>query len=55
MLEVANLITVGLLPERIRQLYGFSWDPARRLAAASGRETARRVIPFLPPALRYAA
>jgi uncharacterized protein (DUF2236 family) len=54
-LEVANLHTVALLPDRIRRLYGFSWDPARRLAAASGRETARRVIPFLPPALRYAA
>jgi uncharacterized protein (DUF2236 family) len=54
-LEVANLHTVALLPGRIRRLYGFSWDPARRLAAAGGRQTARRVIPFLPPALRYAA
>lgn len=54
-LELANFHTIALLPERIRRLYGFSWDPARRLAAASGRQTARRVIPFLPPALRYAA
>jgi len=54
MLEVANFVTVGLLPVRVRRLYGFSWDPARALVLRGGAEYAKRVVvPLLPDRLRY--
>jgi uncharacterized protein (DUF2236 family) len=54
MLEVANFVTVGLLPARLRRMYGFSWDPARALALRGGAEYAKRVVvPLLPDRLRY--
>jgi uncharacterized protein (DUF2236 family) len=55
-LELANFITVGLLPPEIRRAYGFGWDPVRGLALAGGAEYAKRVlVPLLPGRLRYAA
>ncbi|MBS1869914.1 MAG: DUF2236 domain-containing protein [Actinobacteria bacterium] len=55
LLELANFVTVGLLPPRIRRMYGFSWDPARGLALFGHTEYARRVlVPLLPGRLRYA-
>jgi uncharacterized protein (DUF2236 family) len=54
MLEVANFVTVGLLPARVRRMYGFSWDPARALVLRGGAEYAKRVVvPLLPDGLRY--
>jgi uncharacterized protein (DUF2236 family) len=54
LLEYANFATVGLLPKRIRQLYGFRWDPARGLALRGGQEYARRVlVPLMPQRFRY--
>jgi uncharacterized protein (DUF2236 family) len=54
MLEVANFVTVGLLPARVRRLYGLSWDPARALVLRGGAEYAKRVVvPLLPGRLRY--
>src|SRR4051794_7109046 len=54
MLEVANFVTVGLLPEKVRRMYGFSWDPARALVLRGGAEYAKRVVvPLLPDRLRY--
>jgi uncharacterized protein (DUF2236 family) len=54
MLEVANFVTVGLLPEPVRRMYGFSWDPARALVLRGGAEYAKRVVvPLLPDRLRY--
>jgi len=54
MLEVANFVTVGLLPPRVREMYGFSWDPARALVLRGGAEyTKRVVVPLLPDRLRY--
>ena len=54
MLEVANFVTVGLLPAKVRRMYGFSWDPARALVLRSGAEYAKRVVvPLLPDRLRY--
>jgi len=56
LLELANFVTVGLLPPQIRRLYGFSWDPARGLALRGHTESARRVLlPLLPRRLRYVA
>jgi uncharacterized protein (DUF2236 family) len=54
MLELANFVTVGLLPARLRRMYGLSWDPARALALRGGAEyTKRLVVPLLPDRLRY--
>jgi uncharacterized protein (DUF2236 family) len=54
MLELSNFVTVGLLPARLRRMYGFSWDPARELALRGGAEYAKRfVVPLLPRRLRY--
>lgn len=54
LLEVANFVTVGLLPRRLRRMYGLSWDPARGLALRGGAEYAKRLlVPLLPPSLRY--
>jgi uncharacterized protein (DUF2236 family) len=54
LLELANFITVGLLPARLRRMYGFGWDPARGLAVEAGAQYTRRLLmPFLPARLRY--
>ena len=54
MLEVANFVTVGLLPARVRRLYGLSWDPARALVLRGGAEYAKRVlVPLAPGRLRF--
>jgi uncharacterized protein (DUF2236 family) len=53
LLELANGITVGLLPPRIRTMYGLGWDPARGLALRAGAEYTKRVLlPLLPSRLR---
>ena len=52
-LELANQITIGLLPPRLRRQYGFAWDPVRAVAVRGGAEYAKRfVVPFLPERLR---
>jgi uncharacterized protein (DUF2236 family) len=54
MLELANFVTVGLLPPKVRRMYGFSWDPARALVLRGGAEYAKRVVvPLLPDRWRY--
>jgi uncharacterized protein (DUF2236 family) len=56
LLELANFITVGLLPGRLRRQYGLRWDPVRGLAVRGGAEyTKRLLLPLLPEKLRYAA
>src|SRR5215210_3211946 len=53
LLELANQITVGLLPADIRRGYGLSWDPARSVALHGGAEYLKRVVvPLLPERLR---
>ena len=53
LLELANQITVGLLPGDIRRQYGLRWDPARELALHGGAEYVKRVVvPLLPARLR---
>ena len=52
-LELANRITIGLLPPRLRRQYGFAWDPVREVAVRGGAEYAKRfVVPLLPERLR---
>ena len=53
LLELANQITVGLLPGEIRRQYGLRWDPARAIALHGGAEYVKRVVvPLLPAKLR---
>jgi uncharacterized protein (DUF2236 family) len=53
LLELANFITVGLLPRELRRQYRLGWDPARELALRGGAEYTRRVlVPLLPTRLR---
>lgn len=56
LLETANFITIALLPDRIRDGYGFSPLPPvrlRRALVAGGAEYVKRgLIPFLPDRLR---
>jgi uncharacterized protein (DUF2236 family) len=53
LLELANQITVGLLPRQIRRQYGLRWDPARALALHGGAEYVKRVVlPVLPARVR---
>ncbi len=54
MLEVANFVTVGLLPRRVRLMYGFGWNPARALVLRGGAEYTKRVlVPLMPGRVRY--
>jgi len=54
-LELANQITIGILPAEIRRLYGFRWDPVRAAAVRGGAEYLKRiVVPVLPSRLRTA-
>jgi uncharacterized protein (DUF2236 family) len=53
LLELANFVTVGLLPPRIRRAYRLRWDPARELVLRGGAQYAKRlVVPLLPDRLR---
>ncbi len=53
LVELANQITVGLLPADLRAQYGLRWDPLRALAVAGGAEYAKRVlVPLLPDRMR---
>ena len=51
--EAVNLLTVSLLPERLRTGYGLSWDPARAVLVAASRPWIRRVVlPLMPDLIR---
>ncbi len=55
LLELANFVTIGLLPRRLRREYGMRWDPARTLVLAGGAAYAKRlIVPLLPSRLRFA-
>ena len=55
LLELANFITVGLLPPDLRRAYGLRWDPARALVLHGGARYTRRVLmPLLPSRVRHA-
>jgi uncharacterized protein (DUF2236 family) len=56
LLDTVNFVTIGLLPDRIREEYGFSPLPpafARKALVAGGAEYVKRVlIPLLPSGVR---
>jgi uncharacterized protein (DUF2236 family) len=54
LLELSNFVTIGLLPERLREQYQLGWDPARSLVLFGGAQYARRLLmPLLPERLRF--
>jgi uncharacterized protein (DUF2236 family) len=50
--EAIRLTSTGLLPKEIRQLLGFSWDPARETLLRSALLQLRIGAPFWPDAVR---
>jgi uncharacterized protein (DUF2236 family) len=59
LVETANFVTIALLPDRIREMYGFSALPpmfVRRALVRAGAEYVKRgVLPFLPQRVRLTA
>lgn len=54
LLELANFVTVGLLPAGLRRQYGLGWDPVRGLVHWGGAQYTRRLlVPLLPARLRW--
>ncbi len=57
LVEAVNFITIALLPDRIREQYGFSPLPppiVRKALVAGGAAYGKRaVVPFLPDRLRF--
>jgi len=45
-------VTIGLLPPRVRALYGFRWTRAHALALRAQTRSARTLLPALPSLLR---
>ena len=47
-----EVLTIGLLPERLRRLYGFRWTPARRASYRALVASVRGMVAVAPPFLR---
>ena len=52
-LTMARLPTIGLLPESIREAYGFKWTPGQERALGVLAAAVRRGIVVAPPLLRW--
>jgi len=52
LVEVLNLLTVGLLPPVLRERYGLDWGPRRERLLSASTTSIRRVLPLLPSLLR---
>jgi uncharacterized protein (DUF2236 family) len=50
--DVFNLATVGLLPPKVRAMYGFEWNPAREMLLDGSARTIRMMLPLIPEVLR---
>jgi uncharacterized protein (DUF2236 family) len=51
-MELVKLVTVGLLPTRLRRELGLTWTPAHEVVLAASRHALSTLIPRLPSALR---
>jgi uncharacterized protein (DUF2236 family) len=49
-----ELVTAGLLPPAVREMYGYAWSPARERALRGAAALVRRVLPLLPARVRVA-
>jgi uncharacterized protein (DUF2236 family) len=50
---VARLPVVGLLPDHIREAYGFQWTRGQERTLSALAAATRHALPLLPPLLRY--
>lgn len=50
--DVISVPTLALLPEQLRERYGFKWDYKRKLAWSIARRSIRRTLPFVPKVAR---
>jgi uncharacterized protein (DUF2236 family) len=50
--ETARLVSLALLPERIRDLFGLEAGPSARLTLAIASRASRAVLPLLPVSVR---
>jgi uncharacterized protein (DUF2236 family) len=50
--EATRLVTLALLPERIREMFGLRSGPAARLALEGSSRASRALLPLLPARLR---
>jgi uncharacterized protein (DUF2236 family) len=53
LVALARLPAVGLLPSAVRRGYGLAWSRRQDRALAVVAAVSRRLLPFIPPALRY--
>jgi uncharacterized protein (DUF2236 family) len=53
LLALLHLPTVGLLPPALRAAYGLDWTPRQAALLRVTGATSRRLLPLLPPSLRY--
>jgi uncharacterized protein (DUF2236 family) len=51
--EAAHLVSIATLPDALRRQYGIAWSPAREQGVTTLAALTRRVLPFVPPQLRY--
>ena len=51
--DVVHLPSISLLPPELRRGYGIAWNGRRERAVTRAAAVARRVLPLLPPALRF--
>jgi uncharacterized protein (DUF2236 family) len=49
-----RLVTIGLLPPRIRAGFGLPWSPARQRVFDRGSALLRRTYPYVPAPVRHA-
>lgn len=49
---VLHFAVIGLLPERVRRMYGFAWDPLRQVAFEALRRAHRAAVPAVPSRVR---
>lgn len=47
-----GVLTAGLLPERVRDDYGFAWSPRRARALRAGAGAVRALLPLVPKIAR---
>jgi uncharacterized protein (DUF2236 family) len=48
-----NVITIGTLPEAVREGYGLRWNLGRRALLRGAEASLRRMLPVTPPMIRY--
>jgi uncharacterized protein (DUF2236 family) len=50
---LARFLTIGTLPPRIRDQYGFRWRTSDRLVLDAGTAAARKLVPLVPAPVRH--